>query len=525
MADTKVTPPAPKKRRGWLRALAWIFIILIVLVVAVYFVGTSSAFLKGVILPRVSKSLAADVTIGDASMHPFKEVVLHNLKVQPRGAEPLVTAPEVRARYSLMDIIRGNIHVDDLVLSSPTIVLTENPDGTSNLDPMKKAQKEKPAKKEQQAKPSKPTHIDVRKVSLTDGTVRKIKLYAGGNRDVTELSHLNLTVDDLKNGQAGKLQVTGDIQVQNNPPAPGTNGVLQAKLKGTFAFSLTPDLKPATAQGNARLDITRAEGAMAEMATLAANLDCQMTPTEIKQVALRFQKGSTQLGELHVSGPFDSAKTEGRLNIELRSIDKNVLNLAGAKSGMDFGGTTISSTNEIQLSKAGSVMTAVGEFDAAKFQLTRTNETTPPLDLRMAYNLTLNREEKTALLRGLTLNGNQNGAPLLRADLSSPMNLAWGKVSNAVGDSALNLSVNSLKLEDWKPFLGSLAQTGMVNAKLKLLSQQAGKLLIFDLNSQIENLTAGSGSNQITQAGVTLQASGKAVNSVEEVLMLIYKQR
>ena len=92
------------------------------------------------------------------------------------------------------------------------------------------------------------------------------------------------------------------------------------------------------------------------------------------------------------------------------------------------------------------------------------------------------------------------------------MNLAWGKVSNAVGDSALNLSVNSLKLEDWKPFLGSLAQTGTVNAKLKLLSQQAGKLLTFDLNSQIENLTAGSGSNQITQAGVTLQAGGKAVD-------------
>src|SRR5207245_1182626 len=95
---------------------------------------------------------------------------------------------------------------------------------------------------------------------------------------------------------------------------------------------------------------------------------------------------------------------------------------------------------------------------------------------------------------------------------SDLMNLPWGNVSNAIGDSALNLSLTSLKLEDWKPFLGSVAQTGTVNAKLKLLSQQGGKALTFDVSSQIENLTAGSGSNQITQAGVNLQASGKAVD-------------
>src|ERR1043166_9643255 len=119
MTDANVTAPAPRKRRGWLRALAWIFVILIILVVAVYFVGTSSAFFKGVILPRVSKAMNADVTVSDASIHPFKEVVLHNYKVEAEGTEPLVTAPEVRAPCVVMDIMGGNIHVDELALSSP----------------------------------------------------------------------------------------------------------------------------------------------------------------------------------------------------------------------------------------------------------------------------------------------------------------------------------------------------------------------------------------------------------------------
>src|SRR4051794_2461153 len=104
MADTTAAARPPKKRHGIIRALVWIFGILVVLLVLAYFVGTSSAFLKGVILPRVSKSIGADVTVSDASIHPFKEVVLKNLKVQAPGREPLIVAPEVRARYSLMDI-------------------------------------------------------------------------------------------------------------------------------------------------------------------------------------------------------------------------------------------------------------------------------------------------------------------------------------------------------------------------------------------------------------------------------------
>ena len=81
-----------------------------------YFVATSSAFFKGVILPRASKALNATITVSDASVSPFRQVVLHNLKVQTAGSEPLVTAPEVRLRYSLMDILGGNIHVDEATL-------------------------------------------------------------------------------------------------------------------------------------------------------------------------------------------------------------------------------------------------------------------------------------------------------------------------------------------------------------------------------------------------------------------------
>ena len=266
MTDTTLNAPAPRKRGGWLRKLAWGAGILILLLVVAYFVATSSAFFKGVILPRVSKAIKADITVSDASISPFKQVVLRNLKVQTTGAEPLLTAPEVRARYSLMDILRGNIHVEEVVLSSPTVVIVENPDQSSNLDPLMKSQAGKP--KEPPAKSAKPAQIDIRKVALTDATVRKVKVYQNGNRDVTELSHVNITLDDLKNGQPGKLGLSADIKVENNPPAPGASGRLEAKLNGSFGFTLTGDLKPAAVKGNTHLEVSRAEGALAELTAL-----------------------------------------------------------------------------------------------------------------------------------------------------------------------------------------------------------------------------------------------------------------
>ena len=512
MADTNVAPAAPRKQRRWLRAIAWVVSILVVLVVVVYFVATSSAFFKGVILPKVSKAMNAQVTVSDASLSPFSQVILRDLKVQTTGSEPLVTAPEVRLRYHLMDIIGGHINVDEVALSSPTIVLVQNPDGTSNLDPILQSQKNKPEQPAKPAAPSKPLQIDVKKVALTDATVRQVKLYKGNNRDVTELSHVNVALDNLKNGQTSKLTLAADLSMNSNPPAPGTNGLLQAKLNGNFSLALSADLKPASIQGNAKLEVTRAEAALAQVASLAANLDCDVTPSAIKQVALRFQKAGTALGEVRASGPFSLEKTEGRITVEILNIDKNLLNIAGAASGMDFGPTTINSTNSIELTKSGNSIAASGQLNLRQFQLTRTNQTTPPLDLVASYDIAVDRAASNALVRAFTLNGTQKGNQLLHGELTSPMNISWGNTANAVGDSALNLNLTHLNLADWKAFVGDLAPAGDVNMKLQLLSQQAGKQLTFDLSSEINNLTAGSGSNQITQATVTLQVKGKGTD-------------
>jgi hypothetical protein len=515
MADAKTSEgkPAPRKRGSWLRVLLWVVMIVVVLLVAVYFIATSSGFFQRHILPRVSESINANVTVSSAEIHPFSYVILHDLKIQPTNQPTLLTAHEARVRYSLMDIIGGNIHVDEMAIVSPMIQIVENPDGSSNLDPLLQKQKnEAKSGKAKSEKASKPLQVDVRKVTISDASISRIKNHPNGTRDLVELTNVDVTLTGLKNGEAGKLELKAMVRDENNPPAPAMYGLLQATVDGSFNFSFTADLKPNTILGDAHLDISQAAGSFSDFAQLKGVLHCDLSPTEIKAVSLNFEKDGVQLGELRASGPFDAQKSEGKLSVELLAVDKKVLNLLGAKSGFDFGSTTITSTNEIELSKAGKAIAAIGELSASKFQLSRTNQSTPAIDLRADYNVLLDQAEQTALLRTLNVNGTQGGRALLRGELTSPMTLAWGNQTNVVGDSAFSLAVTKLNLADWKVFLGELASAGIVDLNLKLLSQQSGKQLTFDATNQIQNLTVAVGGQHLTDVNVMLNAHGQSMD-------------
>ena len=509
MADAVVSP----RRRGWLRILGWVLLILILLVVILFFVVTSSAFLKGVVLPKVSKSIHATVTVGDASIHPFSRVILRQVKVQTTGSEPLFQADEVRLVYHLGDILAGNYHVEEVTVTSPTIEFITNPDGSKNTDPLfqqNQAKSVPPAQPARPSQPSKPQKVTINKVVLNNATVRLITDYRGGGRDVTVMTNINIALDNVRNGQTGKLTLGANLALDNHPPAPGTNASLQGTIGGNFTFNLAADLKPDVVNGNTRVVIQNAGGGMSDLAGMEANLDCDITPTDIRQAVLRFQKGGGNLGELRASGPFNVATLEGHVEVVLTPIDRRVLNIVGAQSGIDFGSTTVTSTNHVDLAKAAALVTVIGQAQVNNMSLKRKEEATPALDLHSDYHVIIDLAGKSVLLQSFNLNGTQNRQPLVHASLSSPMSLAWGGISNAIGQSALQLTVTNFNIAEWKPFLGDAASAGNLDFNLNLLSKQGGRLLTIDLVSQIQGLSAGLGSNQIQQADVTMQARGQA---------------
>ncbi|HNR70584.1 MAG TPA: AsmA family protein [Verrucomicrobiota bacterium] len=497
-----------RKPRRWLRALAWGGGLLAALLLLVYFIATSSGFFTRVILPRVSRAMNAQITVRKAEIRPFRQVVLHDLKVQTTGAEPLATVAEARLRYHLLAILGGNFRVDELTLASPTITVVENPDGTSNLDPLWATPAAPPVEKSPPPAPApaRPLRVDLKQLALRDATFRQVKNHAQGPPDLLELARVNVTVEDLKNGQPGRLTLAGDLRLT------GSNALLHAQLEGRYDFALAADLQPASLKGSARLDVRRAENALAGFAGVHGALDAEVTPTEVKEAALRIHKNDVSLGELRANGPLALEALEGRLDLSLTGIDHQLLNLFGAPHGLDFGPTTLRSTHQIELSRGGTNITARGQVEVSRFQVTRAGQTTPQFDLHQEYDLTLDFGQKTALARQLALTGTQNGRPLLQGDLTHPMPLSWGDTHSSLGDSTFSFTLTDLNLADWKPFLDEVATAGRVTARAQILSQQGGRQITFNLDSQIDHLATQVGGQPLAEAAVTLQASGQATD-------------
>ncbi|MBI3874923.1 MAG: AsmA family protein [Verrucomicrobia bacterium] len=193
----------PSKKRGWLKILGVTAVVLIVLLVATYFTVTSAAFLKAVVLPRAGKTLGVTLTLNDASLSPFSQITLKGLKIQASGGEPLLQVSELRARYDLREIIKGHILVEEIVISSPVVNVSQSADGKSNFDPILTATKSSGPKKETTSKPSAPPQLDIKLVKLENATVHFTQQLKTGARQF-ELNGVNLSVADVKNGQAAK---------------------------------------------------------------------------------------------------------------------------------------------------------------------------------------------------------------------------------------------------------------------------------------------------------------------------------
>ncbi len=179
--------------------------------------------------------------------------------------------------------------------------------------------------------------------------------------------------------------------------------------------------------GDRGFAVRQAAGAFGELADVIANLHCDMTPTEIKQLALQFARGPGALGRLDVRGPFDATKLEGRLQVAVLAIDRQLLNLVGAARGMDFGSSVLNSTNQIDLATGGRMVGIVGQLSGTSLSVARQGLVAPAFDLVADYSLTVTRAQQTALIKTLILDARRKQHRLLSGALTKPIPLNWAQ--------------------------------------------------------------------------------------------------
>ena len=329
----------------------------------------------------------------------------------------------------------------------------------------------------------------------TDGTVKTM-----------ELSQLNLNLDRVENGQPGKVNFAANLKLDNRVPAGlgGTNDLAEGNLAGNFDFNLDQKLLPQTLMGNGSLAFARAAGGYADFAGLSATAQADVTPTEVRQLGLRFERGGASLGQVQASGPMDLAKSEGRLKIEVQSIDRHVLNLFGASRGWDFRDSTINATNFVDLARQGDLIGAEGKIAGRQMGIAQSSGATPVLDVGVDYKLHVNLNDQSAVIERMTLAGTQGQKEILRASLDRPMTLTWAPAARGFAESTFRLALTDINLQDWQSLIGTNTPSGRVGLQVVVLAKPDGKELTTTGSANVADFSAQWGTNRIDPTAITL---------------------
>ena len=474
----------------------------VAVLLVLYLVLSSSLFIKGVVLPQVGSSLGCELTVEDVSLSPFSSLTLRGVKLTPRGAETLATVAEARVRYGLFAILGGNIKVDELTLDSPAVTIVEQADGTSNLskllDGMPKSDKN--AAKTSSAPPK----LDVRNVALKNGSFKLTrKLGAGAPLTVAEVNGLEVTLDRLANGATGKLSIAA-----GGGFAKTIADQLHGKASGSFDLALDDKLLPRSVKGSLAADLAAATGAFKDSAGLGATLTADATATEITQIRLAFRQRAEELGSVTLSGPYDLTKKEARIAYEVTGLDRRVLAVAGAATGIDFAQTAVSASGRVDLAQLGDLVASNGRISAGRMSLVTTNGATPVVDIDLAYKISVNLGDKTALIEKVDLSVKQAGRPLVAGGLDRPMNISWDKATPGFREATYALGITGFELAPWRAVAGPSLPSGSVDMTLKVTAENDGRALKFTFASDLRDIAAMAGGVDVSGISASLGASG-----------------
>lgn len=481
----------------------------VILVVGAYFLLTNGAFLKRVVLPRVGAAIDAEVTADEVALSPFSRIVVRNLKVVPDGREEFLSLREGRVEYSLMRILRGNLEASAILLDSPRVTVTQSADGGSNYDPLLESMGS--SAETEPSSSSAPT-IRLEMFDLRNASIVYRRETSPDDAMELKLDVPRFSLANVANGETAQAELEAAIQFASRQGT--TSHELAGTITGSLTTALSQELLPEKVEGEIGYRTARATGAFAEAAGLAATLKANITPRQFEELALDFARDQLSLGRLTVNGPFDMERLEGDLRCEVNGIGPEVLSLLGGQYGIGFGETQLTAGYDVQVADQAQTIRASGTFRADRFSVVMDQFATPPLDLLVSEDVTVDLKAGSLSLNAAKFEAVQGGQPRLTAHLSQPLRVEWEKGLEGLQDSTFELTLMNLDFNDWQALLGPEVQAGRLDGKLGVEIRNAGGEIGLNLGSQLTGLTGEFGSAKVTNFDASLAADAVVTNLV-----------
>lgn len=512
-----MTKNGKKVNRGkkWLVAA----VVAVILMVVGWFILTSGAVIKTMVLPRVASAIHADLTVDDVSLSPFSGIELTNLKLAPAGGKPIVEAQRADVKYHLFQLIGGTIAVDQVELVQPRITVRQRADGGSDVqDWLASLSKGTNAAATQPAGSGggKPPQLAIGKVAVKDGALLLESTAKDGSVSHVRVGSLDFNLDQLKNGEASQVRLETVLNLEKLDRQGTKTESLSANLDLDAKANLGADLMPSQVNLKLTTKVANATGSFRQVAGLTTELTAQGSMAKIDELKLAFLRDGKTTGELTVAGSFDQTAGAGAFDVAITNLPPGLLAVAASSVGSTFDLAGFVSTNHVTIANSGKQIGAAGKFKMSGLVARKDGKSTPRLDLDLDYATATEPDSGQIVLSTLVLNAQQNGNALLDVQMKQPFTFNWKGTPTTNQNSDLTLVLTNLNIADWQPLTGPIPLDGSVAVTASLNGDQSGNELVVKLNGNLDRAALHVSSNNVDQLAASFDFAG-SVQSMNEI--------
>ncbi len=458
---------------------------------SLYFILTSGACFKGLILPRIERELRARITVESADWSPWRGFSLKGLRLQTTGTSPLLEAARVEIPGSFWNWRRGEWKFGALTLTRPVLNLVREADGTSNLDALLQAVG---------PDTSAGRVWSIESLEAREGMVTLVQNVPDGRAWMAQAGGLTLEAGPMEPGATTSWKVSAQARADLRASMPGAQAIDGGvEARGDFSISKVGQFEGITARFVWRPD---APGA------LAAQGEARWMAQRLERSTIELSEGNRSAGHCVFWGGPDPASGDWVFNTSARDIPGRLLQSFLPWRDVDLAGTLLNGTNTVKLAGGWDAPRArlQGRWQAQGLTITRAGATTPPTEAVLDFTLHAGAAQGTLDFDQADLAASSQGRQLLTGRLAGPLKVNW-KTGAWTGPAALELRLQDVDIAQWQPVLGGVAHAGRLSLQLDTRAAKDGGV-DYAVGASAFGLAARHAELVLEQSDFSLSATG-----------------
>ena len=513
-----------------MKKLLIVCVVLFVLLICGLLVVNSGFFVKRVVLPVMASKIGADVTVADVEFSVFKGIQLVDFKVEGEGGRPApLSAGVVRISYKFSPLLKGEVHVEEVLLENVSVHIVEDKDGRLNIPGSTRSEPASPQEEPVEKGAVIVPRFDIQNVAIKNVSLIYEREAADSSPEAAiAISGVTLSLDRLAPGEAFTLNSECSIV-----STIGDRVNLHAQhctllSSGTIREDLFPS----------QLDVTfamekitgNAASVKLEGRTLAANIGCEGNGKNYTLTRCELSESYQEKieGMLAVNGEISIDPMAANLDIQMNTEGAGALNLVGGIVGdYDFGETSLEYKANLKVQDNASVASCAGGLKVTGFTVSSQNlgiSGLSPLDVTLDHNVSYDQSRQFVDLQELNMVVTEKSKQVVSLVLSEPTTISFQKgTASESTEATIKLAVTDFDLNFFKPLIPSstgvdLAE-GVLNKNAEITIRGGGDRVEITGTAVVDNMHIKAAGEDYSGLGLQNQYSLKCHKFFTELVV------